>query len=120
MFTVTEKYPTNDPGKYTLTMSATVIKDGKYDAGQNVAVGVVTNAGTNYLTTTSVNGATVAQFGASNIIKPESLLKADAPAVYQIMFTSGADKVVVTIAQSMVNICELVRLPPVVLPLGVC
>ena len=44
MFTVTEKYPTNDPGKYTLTMSATVIKDGKYDAGQNVAVGVVTNA----------------------------------------------------------------------------
>lgn len=93
MFTVTEKYPTNDPGKYTLTMSATVIKDGKYDAGQNVAVGVVTNAGTNYLTTTSVNGATVAQFGASNIIKPESLLKADAPAVYQIMFTSGADKV---------------------------
>ena len=88
-FTVTVKDPSNAPTKFDISLTATVIKDGKYVAGKAVNVYVASNAGAKILTTGGT--ATKAELGMSNIIKPEALLKEDAPAVYKIMFTSGSD-----------------------------
>ena len=88
-FTVTVTDPSNAPTKFDISLNATVIKDGKYVGGKAVKVYVASNAGAKILTTGAT--ATKAELGMSNIIKPEALLKTDAPAVYKIKFVSGND-----------------------------
>ena len=87
-FKVVEKEPTDKPGMLTLSLNATVVKDKKYSGGKAVNVYVANSNSKKILTTAAAS--TLAELGASNNVKPETILKTDAPAVYNIKFTSGA------------------------------
>lgn len=88
MFTVTEEHPSNAAGQFSISMSDVKVKDGDdFSATKDVFVAVVKSMNKNYLTTNKE--ASAAKFATSDMVTAKDLLKASAPAVYQIMFTSN-------------------------------